>query len=161
MNECYPAEYQALLEWLRPQLIPWRKMIIAIDGVDHAGKSSLARFLAWQCEMPAIETDFTLTKGIKSSWGSCIPAPVHDTSLLKTLIEHRHKLNRPVLVEGVFVLQQLEAINFEPDLLIEIQAIGVKGTWEKKFAEYRLKHPRSASPDFVVIRGNFDAQVKQ
>jgi len=38
-----PTEYEPVVEWPLPQLNPWRKMTIAIDGVDHAGKSSTAK----------------------------------------------------------------------------------------------------------------------
>ena len=60
-------------------------MTIAVDGVDHAGKSSLARFLSWQLQMPVIETDFTL---VRSS-----SPPTHDAGLLRKLVEDRHHLN--------------------------------------------------------------------
>lgn len=145
-----PSEYQAVVAWLLPQLLPWRKMTIAVDGVDHAGKSSLARFLAWQVQMPVIETDFTLVKGNSQ--------PAHDPHLLRKLVEHRHKLNRPVLVEGVFVLRQLEAIGVNPELLVEMRAVGRDGgTWEQEFAEYRKAYPRACAPDFVVTRPSDDA----
>lgn len=151
-----PTEYQPVVEWLLPQLLPWRKMTIAIDGVDHAGKSSLGRFLAWQCAMPLIETDFTLMKGPEPAVPG-IPVPVHDGSLLRKLIERRHKLDRPVLVEGVFVLRQLAATGITPDLLIEMRAPGVVGTWRKEFAAYRQAYPRTKAPDFLVTRGADDA----
>lgn len=145
------------MAWLLPQLQPWRKTTIAIDGVDHAGKSSLGRFLAWQARMPLIETDFTLVKGEEQAVYELVQ-PTHDAVLLRTLVEHRHRLNRPVLVEGVFVLKQLEAIGVDPDLLIEMRAIGREtGTWESEFAAYRKAYPRTQSPDFVVTRPRHDA----
>jgi len=152
-----PTEYQPVVEWLLPQLLPRRKMTIAIDGVDHAGKSSLGRFLAWQSGIPVIETDFTLTKGPEPAANAGLPVPVHDGSLLLRLIERRHKLDRPVLVEGVFVLRQLDAIGMTPDLLIEMRATGVNGSWRKEFAAYRQSYPRTNTPDFVVTRLADDA----
>lgn len=152
-----PTEYRPVVEWLLPQLLPWRTMTIAIDGVDHAGKSSLGRFLAWQCDMPVIETDFTLIKGPEPAADTGIPVPVHDGPLLRRLIERRHKLNRPVLVEGVFVLRQLEAAGITPDLLIEMRAPGVAGTWRREFAAYVQAYARTITPDFVVTRGADDA----
>ena len=145
-----PTEYESVVEWLLPQLHPWRKMTIAIDGVDHAGKSSLGRFLAWQAQMPIIETDFTLVPDQKR--------PTHNGHLLRTLIEHRHKLDRPVLVEGVFVLRQLDAIGIKPEILIEMRAIGRDaGSWEQDLAEYRKSYPRTGTPDFVVTRAAHEA----
>ena len=35
----------------------WRSFIVAIDGVDGAGKSTLGRYLAWQLGMPLVESD--------------------------------------------------------------------------------------------------------
>jgi hypothetical protein len=138
-------EYVAAAEWLLPKLQPWRKMTIAIDGVDHAGKSSLGRFLAWQAEMPVIETDFTLIHGSTP--------PAHDGDLLRALIDHRHRLDRPVLIEGIFVLRQLDAIGVNPELLIEMRATGPEvSSWEREFAAYRKDHPRAQAPDFVVTR---------
>jgi hypothetical protein len=152
-----PSEYTPVVEWLLPQLMPWRKMTIAIDGVDHGGKSSLGRFLAWQTGMPVIETDFTLIDGMKPPSGAGPLLPVHDAGLLRRLIEHRHGLGRPTLVEGIFVLRQLAAVGIDPDLLIEVQAPGVNGGWPEEFALYRRSHPRATKPDFVVTRQSYDA----
>jgi hypothetical protein len=145
-----PLEYKAVVEWLLPKLLPWRKMTVAIDGLGHAGKSSLGRFLAWQSQMPVIETDFTLLKNAGQ--------PAHDPNLLRRLIRHRHELGRPVLIEGVFVLRQLSAVGIDPDLLIEMRATRQEtGTWEHEFAEYRRDYPRTETPDFVVTRPANDA----
>lgn len=152
-----PSEYAPVVDWLLPQLKPWRKMTIAIDGVDHAGKSSLGRFLAWQTGMPVIETDFTLIGGVKPPSGTGPLLPVHDPELLRRLIQHRHGLERPVLVEGIFVLRQLAAVGIDPDLLIAVQAAGVSGGWPEEFALYRRFHPRAANPDFVMARQADDA----
>lgn len=128
-------------------------MTIAIDGVDYAGKSSLARFLSWQSGMPVIETDFALVEGGTQCADTGLILPKHDGDLLQRLIEHRHGLNRPVLVEGVFVLRQLDAIGIKPDLLIEMRSLGRKvGTWKREFTEYCKAYPRTGTPDFIVTR---------
>ena len=43
---------------LTPNRLP---LLIAIDGVDGGGKSSLASWLAWQLGMPAVQLDLYLT----------------------------------------------------------------------------------------------------
>lgn len=135
-------EYAKLAVWLLPQLQPWRRMTIAIDGVDGSGKSSLARFLAWQLDLPAIETDFFLRDGEAK--------PIHDVSVLELLIDQRHRANRPVIVEGVFVLQQLGAIGIDPELLVRVECSGRDGSysWQSDFMEYLAKYRRANLPDY-------------
>lgn len=140
-----PAEYAKVADWLLPQMLPWRRLTIAIDGVDGAGKSSLARFLAWQLAMPAIETDFFLREGEAT--------PVHDTSALKSLVEQTHLADRPVIVEGLFVLRQLVAIGVDPEILLRVQCHGHDGsfTWQHEFANYLAQYPRASAPDYTLV----------
>ena len=118
-------------------------MTIAIDGVDHSGKSTLARFLAWQLGMPAIETDLALVQ----SNGP----PAHDIALVKRLVNMRHGMNRPVIVEGVFVLAVLEQSGIRPEIAIraESRSHPRAGSWPEAFAEYSARHARSVSPDYL------------
>ena len=51
-----------LLDQIKQALTPKRlPLLIAIDGPDGIGKSSLASWLAWQLGMPAIQLDLYLT----------------------------------------------------------------------------------------------------
>lgn len=135
-------DHERIVEWLKPKILPWRKMTIAIDGVDGSGKSTLSRFLAWQLGMPVIETDLALVNGNET--------PSHDIALIERLIKARHNLNRPVIVEGVFVLSLLEPFGVIPEILIRIQAKGISrsGSWPKKFKQYNETYPRSSAPDY-------------
>jgi adenylate kinase family enzyme len=120
-------------------------MTIAIDGVDHSGKSTLSRFLAWQLGMPAIEIDLALIEG---------DAPVnHDTKLVKRLINVRHKMRRPVIVEGVFVLRLLKELDIEPDVVIRVEnkSSPRPGSWPEEFAEYNVRYGRSMNPDYEYV----------
>jgi 2-phosphoglycerate kinase len=45
-------------EALTPNQLP---LLIAIDGADGCGKSSLASWLAWQLGIPAVQLDLYLT----------------------------------------------------------------------------------------------------
>lgn len=139
-----PSEYAALAESLLPQMLPWRCLTIAIDGVDGSGKSSLARFLAWQLEMPVIETDFFLRQGSAT--------PIHDTLPLRQLVERRHLANQPVIVEGVLVLRQLASIGVSPEILVRVQCTQRPGShsWQQEFARYLSEYPRSAEPDYTL-----------
>jgi hypothetical protein len=98
-----------LLTHLRSFCLPWRALTIAIDGRNGAGKTSVARYLAWQLGMPVLETDLWMLK----------MSPVtHRTGELKRLIRSRHRRDRPVIVEGVMMLRTLELIGVQPDYFV-------------------------------------------
>lgn len=100
-----------LLLQLKKLCHPWRKLTIAIDGRNGAGKSSLARYLAWQLGMPAVETDLWLVE----------TSPIiHDIRPLQAVIDSRHKCNRPIIIEGVAVLRTLESLGVSPDFVIMV-----------------------------------------
>ena len=138
-------EHAATLATLRTFVQPWRKLTVAVDGRDHAGKSSLARYLSWQLQMPCIETDFCLRKdGEQPCW---------DTDLLKRLVEHRHELNRPVIVEGVFVLRNLRTLGIEPDYVVHVRNPNHSGSdiWQAAFTAYESEHyPRGSNTLSIV-----------
>jgi pantothenate kinase-related protein Tda10 len=54
-----PSSYLELRGLIRKALdFPNRRpLLIGIDGLDGSGKSSLAAWLSWQLEMPAIHLD--------------------------------------------------------------------------------------------------------
>lgn len=136
-------DHEKLLAIVRPFTLPWRKMTIAVDGVDGSGKSTLARFLAWQLGMPAIETDTMIPAGAVE--------PKPDPALLNRLISSRHEGDRPLIVEGVFVLRSLNELGINPDFLVRVEASGIDGsyTWEKQLNDYSKDYPRANSPDFL------------
>lgn len=140
-----PPEFLAALRWLQPQLLPWRKLTIAVDGVDGVGKSPLARFLSWQTGMPCIETDVLFDPSTSE--------PIPDTTLLRRLVAARHERDRPVIVEGLFVLASLARAGVAADILIRVSAASHQGshTWARLFERYRHSHSRSASPDYEVV----------
>ena len=88
------------------ELGEWRAFIIGVDGWTGSGKSTLARVLAWQLEMPCIETDLFLTG---NGWGH------YDWDTLGRLVAKRldhsssgRSAGRPVIVEGVGLLHILK-----------------------------------------------------
>jgi hypothetical protein len=135
-------EHEAAAAWLRERVLPWRRMTIAIDGVDNTGKSSLARFLGWQLGMPAIEADFALDPDAR--------LPQHDTQFLGRLIRDRHESGYPALVEGVFVLRALHQLDIDPEIVVGVRARGRTGslTWQHEFRRYRAQFPRAKTPDY-------------
>lgn len=99
-----------LLETLRAFCQPWRRLAIGVDGRDGAGKSTLARHLAWQLCMPVLETDLWRASGDEPSFEQ-----------LRKLISCWHEtgeMGRPVIVVGIKLLEVFERIGMTPDFLV-------------------------------------------
>jgi hypothetical protein len=87
--------YNELLVLLKERLGPKRcPLLIAVDGPCGVGKSTLASWLCWQLER---------------------------TDDLQRLINARIDNGRPVIVEGVLLLDVLAQIDRSPDFLIYIR----------------------------------------
>lgn len=137
-------QHNRLVAALYEELGPWRKFLIGIDGRDDTGKSTLARFLAWQMDIPAIETDqFTISNEQVS--------PIYRYDELRPLFEARFKLNRPVIVEGVFLLKTVRELGFEIDYQIYTLKEGREGSvrWQDSFVEYEAVYNPMEKADFV------------
>ncbi len=79
-----------------------RNIEIANGQINHSGKSTLARYLAWQLDISVIELDPCRKFGV---------CPIKtDPDILGHLIKARHKMNRLVVVEGILVLEVLNTI---------------------------------------------------
>jgi thymidylate kinase len=105
------AEYGNLLTTLCAALGPERKpLLIGIDGKAGIGKTSLSNWLAWQLEMPAIHLDLFVIQNE-------VPAPIgRRVNDLDRCIKARG--NRPMLIEGVLLLDSLDEVGRSPDFLI-------------------------------------------
>ena len=95
--------------------------------------------------MPCIETDLFVKK--KSQ------RPDYRETELKRVIETRLKLDRPVIVEGIFLLRTLDGLELKPDYLI--YAVNEEhegsGTRREEYLAYENEYkPRNeARKDFV------------
>lgn len=127
-------EHKSLVQKLKGIIYPWRKLTIAVDGVTGAGKSGLARYLAFQLDMPCVETDMLRIIN------ECQPS--YRYSELKKMVLSRHELNRPVIIEGIFLLNTLKRIGITPDFLIYVKnseansGHALKDPLSKYFTEY-------------------------
>lgn len=137
-------KHVCLVAAARNALNGWRKFLIGVDGRDGAGKSTLARFLAWQMGMPAIETDLFLAED----------ELVRDTCRLVQLINARFDKSRPVIVEGMLLLKNLESIGLKPDYLIYVENQSFDGSdkWQDMFKTYEEKFKPRESADFIFSR---------
>jgi hypothetical protein len=88
-------------------------LTIGIDGPMGAGKSTLARYLAWQLGMPVIETDMWRVSG-------AIPTARH-LRQIDLLASRRRERERPLIIEGISLLALSERIGLEIDYLIWVQ----------------------------------------
>lgn len=127
-------QHLAIVSQVQQTLGTWRKFTIGIDGVNGSGKSSLARFLSWQTEISVIETDMLLDFN-KGGFN------YRNDDLIR-LFTARHSLNRPVIVEGIFLLKTLDDIGIVPDFRIYVEKVGHEGSfmWKTDFEEYKTRY---------------------
>jgi uridine kinase len=136
---------QLLIDQISQALGPWHKYLIAIDGRDGSGKSRLARFLAFKLDMPMIETDLFL-----------IPhqgEPIYRYDELKNAIDTRHQLDRPVIVEGILILDLLDHIALKQDYLVYVSNPGYEGSYSlsSRFHEYEAYFSPQEAVDFMYV----------
>ena len=134
------AQHRQLREAVWATLSGWHRFLIAIDGVDAAGKSTLARYLAWQLGMPAIETDTFLAEDLR-----------YRDAELRSVLESRLAANRPVIVEGVRILHILRTLQLECDFLIWVEQEEWSGTQRLAtiLAEYLQEYRPAESAHFT------------
>ena len=142
------GKHRDLLHFLHDFIYPWRKLTIGIDGADGVGKSPLARFLSWQFGMPSLETDMFLEDG------KHYPSLRYDE--LSKLINWRHSLDRPVIVEGIYLLETLEKIDIKSDVLIYVIDRNFEGSsrLRQELESYREKFSPQEKADRIYEADN-------
>src|SRR5690349_1345966 len=119
-----------LLDRVKEALTPDRlPLLIAIDGTDCTGKSSLASWLAWQLGMPAVQLDLYLTSFTPIQWR---------TADLERALASR--LNRPrpvpVILDGILVLDALEQIGRKADYVIFVSGGANQSSYASQMVAY-------------------------
>jgi 2-phosphoglycerate kinase len=119
-------------------------VIVTIDGRDGVGKTTFGRYLAWYFNVTLIEADLFL-----------IPSQDYLTHLdyqVNRIIERRFTLPRPVIVEGVSMLQLMKRINLVPDFAIYITNPQHSGSraLEQQLSAYEESYAPSKKANMVV-----------
>ena len=143
MASVLPA-YSKVVEALAPIMRGLPGVIVTIDGRDSVGKTTLGRYLAWHFNVTLIETDLFL-----------IPAEdylIHLDDQINRIIERRVTTPRPVIVEGVAVLQLMKRINRVPDFSIYVTnpAQSSGAIMDRRLSEYEAAFAPSARANVVV-----------
>jgi uridine kinase len=109
-----PSSYSELRERISQALGPCRRpILIGFDGRDGHGKTSAANWLAWQFGMPAISLDLFLRRSESES------AVSWRTDHLARCLKARGA--KPIIVEGVLLLDALAAVEKSPDYLVFVE----------------------------------------
>jgi uridine kinase len=95
-----------------PRRLP---LLIGIDGVDGAGKSSLAAWLSWQLQMTALSLDVYLIRDSD-------PITWRFEDLTRAVEGAQHDPpTRPVIVEGIALLRVLKTIGRLADFKVYVE----------------------------------------
>ena len=111
MPAVLPA-YLRVVNALTPVMRGLPGVIVTVDGRDGVGKTTLGRYLAWHFNVTLIETDLFL-----------IPARdhlIHLDDQVNRIIERRITSPRPVIIEGISMLQLMKRIHRVPDFSIYV-----------------------------------------
>ena len=117
-----PASYLEARRWIEPAIRERGAVLIGVDGLDGAGKTSFATWLAWQFGMPVVHLDLYIIKDKRPiEWR---------TGDLERLIEARlNNGGRPLVVEGILLLQALNRIRRTPSKLFFVELEGNGGSY--------------------------------
>ena len=143
MPTVFPV-YNQVVEALTPILRERPGIIVTIDGRDGVGKTTLGRYLAWHFNVTLVETDLFL-----------IPAEdylIHLDDQVNRIIERRVTTPRPVIVEGISILQLMRRIHRTPRFAIYVSNPKHPGSRSLKhrLAAYEAAFDPVAKADFVA-----------
>lgn len=136
-------QHERLYEAVWKKLGSWRRFLIAVDGRDGAGKSTTARYLSWQLGVPCIETDFFKYKRSQKL--------AYRLSALREPIQQRLEEGRPVVVEGLVLLETLAQLGISPDFHVYVINSETEGSfcWREHFEGYERSRCPLERADFV------------
>jgi hypothetical protein len=139
-----PPAYALVVEPLSSLLYDLPGKLVAIDGREGCGKTTLGRYLAWRFNSSLIETDLFLIEGKGRL--------VHRQDEIKRIVEKRLGNSSPVFIEGVALLRLLDYIGHRQDFLIYVtntnfsESLGLA----KELAEYDASFRPRERADVII-----------
>jgi hypothetical protein len=134
-----------------------RPLLIGIDGVDGSGKSSLAAWLSWQHEMPAIHLDIYVVRDSEPlAWRfDDLARALEGTQLWSQ--------KRPVIVEGVLLLDALRKIGRTPDFLVFVEKDRHEACLRERLESYFSSYSPKNRANYLLnwSSADHDARVLQ
>ena len=134
--------YDELCARIQAALGPERRpLLIGIDGAPGWGKTSTATWLAWQLGTPVVHLDFytdMATRRLTTGAGE-----------VARLIDYRLGSGKPIIVEGILLLEALEAARRRPDFLVFIDG-EPEGKYSERIRDYRDRYDPRSKADFVL-----------
>jgi Fe-S cluster assembly ATPase SufC len=137
-------DYKLITEKLDDYLSNHPKKVIAIDGLDGAGKTTLGRFLACRYNISLIETDlFIKSKGESFAY---------DEENISRIIHKRLESVRPVIIEGIKLLELLKYLQISHDFLIYLENVNYEGSFSlaKTLRSYKEKYNPTQQADIKL-----------
>jgi uridine kinase len=130
----------------------WRPLLVGIDGATGLGKSSTASWLAWQFGMPVVHLDFyTDLASRKLTTGA---------GEVARLIEYRIAAGRPIIVEGILLLEALDAIARQPDFLVYVDGEpDPDAKYSEYILDYRSRYDPRAKADLILQGYDDNAEI--
>jgi adenylate kinase family enzyme len=133
---------EELLDCLNKSLTTGRlPLLIAIDGADLSGKSSLASWLAWQLGMPAVQLDLYLIGLHPIQW---------QTEDFARVVAKRIDSRRPIIVDGVLILDVLDKIGRRADFLVFVNGGYAESSLAPQIAAYQSRRESSKQANFII-----------
>ncbi len=146
--------YKGLLETVRVKSSESKKYIIAVDGDDCSGKSTVSRYLSWKMGVSVVEIDdyFVPEYSNKTleSYAELLKSKESNVKFLKEVVEKKQKIGRPIIIEGIVVLEILEICEVKPDFIIYMKNESFSngtGFFTNLLLDYKNKHYSNAKPD--------------
>lgn len=143
--------YDGVVSALVPVLNGLPPSVVAIDGRDGVGKTTLGRYLAWHFNISLIETDLFLNRHQGR-------LDYRDDEIAR-LIRARLDLSRPVVVDGVCLLRLLQRLRVAPDFTVYVRSKQEEAddrTLAFDFASYERDFTPRAKADLVVALDHED-----
>jgi uridine kinase len=143
MPTVLPA-YLKVVEALTPIMRALPGVIVTIDGRGGVGKTTLGRYLAWHFNVTLIETDLFL-----------IPAQdyvIYLDDQINRIIERRITSPRPVIVEGIAMLELMKRLNRVSNFSIYVTNPKQSGSklLEPRLSAYEAAYAPLATASIVV-----------